>query len=254
MAGESISQGGRIIVSSLRLFYEYLGFSVLLSILWFVLAFVPSWFLLVVLFSGDEAIDPLGRLIVGLLLFLFVAFWSGPLTVGVYAVTHRLAARDYVAVREIFHYFARFYGRAVRMSAAVFAIVALMLINLYFYLVTGPQLFPNLSAFLQIVGLIWLQFTAFVFFAAQWTAAVLVQQEVPLLKILQRSALIALDNLVASILILAAIALLAAAFTLRLPFMLAFAGLVGFIHNVGLTEIMKKYDDPSAPPQPESTA
>ncbi len=231
MAGESLAQGWRAVARGFRGMYDYIGTTMIVSALWFFLGFTPTALSFLV-FMQVPAINS----------FLILAFcWTallGPTTAAVYAVMHDILEGDIIRLRELFSYLARHYKRAAGASAVMGAILGILVVDFFFF----SQLEAGWSRF---VTIIWAYFIAFWAFMAQYVFPFLITRDVSVWQILKMSALMALDNVVATLVVaFFTLVVLAASIFLRVPIMLFMIGAFAFLHVSAFNELITKYTRP----------
>lgn len=228
MAGESISQGGRIIGRSFKLMYEYLGMTMVISAFWFILALIPTGatFLTMAALPGPPSF----------LIFAVVCiFLFGPVTAATYSMTHSMVQREGVGVLDFFRRLRQFYFRSVKLTIAMGAILGILLVDLRFFLGSGVT-------WMEYLSILWLYLILFWLLMAQYVFPVTVKQERKLLDTLKVAALLALDNVVVSLMLLiVGVALIFVSIWLQVPLLLFMAGTLGFLHCAGMDEILGKY-------------
>lgn len=241
--GSEFGRAGRSVAQAFRLFYDYLGLSVLVSVFWYALGFLPVQFFLeltrvVVLRVQDDPQLAGSAIIAGLTVVLVVILWAAPVTASAYAAVFSLINREGFYIRDLFLGIGRYYKKAVATSAIALLVLVVLLSNLWFY-ITNP------NAILKWVSILFIYLIAFWIMGIQYLFPFVVQQDVGVFKTLQRTALVALDNVIVSFLLtLFGVILLFVSLIPLVPMVLLYMGLTAALHNFALIEILKKYDDP----------
>ncbi|NLN27592.1 MAG: hypothetical protein GX161_05175 [Firmicutes bacterium] len=241
--GTEFGRAGRSIVQAVRLFYDYMGLSVLVSVFWYGLGFLPVQFFVeltrVVAQRVQEEPQLVGSMVIaGLTVALVTILWAAPVTASAYAAVYSLITQEGFYVRDLFLGIGRYYKKAVATSAIAFVVLAVLLANLWFYI-------NNPSAVLRWISILFLYLIAFWIMGIQYLFPFVVQQDVGVLKTLQRTALVALDNVIVSFLLtLAGAVFLVVCLIPLVPMVLLYMGFTAALHNFALREILKKYDDP----------
>lgn len=219
------------------LFYDHVGLSVLVSAYWYVFAFLPvTYFLVVATYNADN-------LFIVFISYLFAAlvsiFWAGPVTSVAYSAVYSLIEREGFYIRELFTRIPRYYGKTIAASAVSIAVLFVLLVDFVYFLQSDNTALRWISILFGYLILFW-------FLSVQYLFPFIVQQNVGIRKTLQRAALVALDNVIVSLLLaLAGIVLyLFGLATGGVPLVLVFMGFIAALHHYGLMEILKKYDNP----------
>lgn len=238
MAGESIAQGGRIAARAFRHVYDYLGMTMAMSSAWFLIGLLPTGLSFLVMLQVP-AINSF------LIFALFAVALLGPLTAAMYKLTSSVVQGDYVAFRDFFTAFRRHYKRAAGLAAALLALLAILVIDLQFFM-------SSKIPWMQYLSVLWIYFIIFWALMAQFAYAVLVRQERSVLQTLKVSALLALDNIVASLIVAIVGALVVAiSFWMRVPLMLFLGGTLAFLHCTAFDVLVQKYGGSAEPQEKE---
>ena len=237
MAGESISQGWGIVSRGFRKAYDYFGTVMIISTIWFFLGLFPTWLSFLV-FVQVPAINSLG-------IFLVCAFFLlGPLTAAVYSITDVLFRGDEVHYKEYFTHLKKHYKRSVRVTAAMGILLAILVVDLLYFLQLQ-------FGFLQLVSVLWMYLILFWLMMMQYVYPLLVRREVGTWEILKMGALLAMDNIVATLIVgLFSVIVVVASYYLRVPLMLLMVGVIAFLHNAALDELLRKYPRAQALDEP----
>lgn len=234
---------GRSIVQAFKLFYEYLFLSVLISAFWYGFAFLPvtflfHWAVAILMRSQDNPALYAGFLVAVLITFLAIILWAAPVTASAYAAVYSLITREGFYIRDLFLGIKRYFKKAAGTAAIALVVMVILIANIWFYA-------NRTNSFLQWLTILFWYLLAFGFMALQYLFPFIVQQEVGVLKTLQRAVLVAMDNVIVSLLLLA-MGVLLTYFSWRpvVPLMVLYMGLTAGMHNYALIEILKKYDDP----------
>ncbi len=234
MTGESLRLGWTIIARAFRNMYDYMGLTMLLSSVWFLVGLVPPAFAayLVYLFSSATGMPHLGAY---MLFGLVSVGLFGPVTAATYAVTDAVIRREEVGLRDFFRFLREHYLRGASLTAALEFILAVLIVDIVFF-ASLPHAWAGYLVFL------WLYFVVFFAFMASYAYPLAVRRKAGLFQTLKAAFLLAADNLVVSLLVaLTALAFGAASLFLQAPFLLFFGGTIAFLHCVALDEVMKKY-------------
>lgn len=229
MAGESLRQGGMVFVQAMRRTYEHLGMVMVISLLWFGLAALPMVYLL-----------NFARVVPSLFSFLIVAleatFLAGPVTAAVYSVADRLLQDEDATLTDVWHLFRRHYRLSAQVTGAMSAILLILGIDIIVFMQSKVRL-------LQWLAVLWLYFVAFWFLLTIYTSSLVVYQQVSWLKVLQRAALLVLDNVVVTLLVMGeTIVVVVLSFFFLIPVPLLLGGMLAFLHLIALHTLMAKYD------------
>lgn len=241
--GSELGRVGRSIAQAIRLFYDHLGLSVLVSVFWYALGFLPVQFFIELTWVVFQQVqdDPqlAGSVLIALLaVFAVTILWAAPVTASAYAAIYSLINREGFYIRDLFLGIGRYYKKAVATSAVAILLLLVLLSNLWFY-------FNNPNAILKWVSILFIYLIAFWIMGIQYLFPFVVQQDVGIWKTLKRTALVALDNVIVSFLLtLVGIVLLYISLIPVVPMVLLFMGIAAALHNFALIEILKKYDDP----------
>lgn len=230
MAGESVRCGLDIFTSSMRRSYEYLGMVMFTSLLWFIIAAIPAGFLVSFSIQVPSVVSVL-------LVLLEVTFLAAPVTAAVYSVTSSLVHGEDVAAREIWYRFRQHYLLTVKVVAVMLVLIAILVIDVIFFLNSKIKVVQWLSVPWLYLVLFWVMMTTYVF-------PLVVYQRVSWLKVLQRAALLTIDNMVVTILVmLQALLLIGLGTYLVLPVPLLLAGMVSLLQATALSEVLNKYGE-----------
>lgn len=226
--GEALAQGWRAVTRGMRGAYDYAGTNMILSSIWFFLGFFPTMLTFLV-FVQVPALNSL------LIFGIVAATLLGPLTAGVYSVCDALLQGEEVTIREYFSHFRRHYTRALASSAAMGAILAVLVLDVLFFGQLGTRLGQVISVFWMYLIFVWCLTIQFVF-------PLIVRRDLTVWQTLKTAVLISLDNTVSTLLITLVAAVVAAvSYFLRFPLMLFMAGTLGFLHCAALDELLLKY-------------
>lgn len=246
--GHEFGRAGRAISQAGRLYYDYLALSILVSVYWYVFAFLPVTYLVILpepairdLLASETVAVPV-RLIFMVLSYLPAALIAVLLAAPVTAVAnwamHALIQRDGFYPRELFTQIPRFYKKTVATAGVAIVIILVLAVDFVIVLFSA-------SAILKWLSVLFGYFLVFVVLSMQYLFPFIVQQTVSVWKTLQRAALVALDNVIVSLLLaLVGAILFWLSFRIMIPMVLIFMGYLAALHNYALIEILKKYDDP----------
>lgn len=219
-----LSQTGRQI-------YDFLGITILISALWAVLGFAPLFF-----FVNVAALSP--NLVTILIPIVLLIFWTVPLTSAAYSMTASLMDKDEVWMRDFFRRIGPYYKKSLGASAVAGTVLIILVIDVIYF--SGAE-----SPFLRWLAVFWYYLIAFWFFALQYLFPLIVQMQDGVWKTLKKAVLIAMDNVIVSVLLfIVGVAFAYMSVLLYMPFILLFMGCLSTMHNIALVEILKKYDDP----------
>lgn len=228
LAGESVRQGWRIISRGFRGAYDYMGMNMVLSSLWFFIGLAPAGLAFLVMLQLPSVAS-------ALIFGLVCTFILGPVTAGVYSMSTSMLLGEHVLIREFFRHLRDHYRRSAWATAALLIILAILLVDLAFFL-------RSETAWLQVLSIIWVYFLAFWALAAQCVYPLVVRKKRRTLETLKMAALLVLDNLVATLLLgLAGLVVTALCVLLQVPVVLFFAGTLSFLHVAALDELLLKY-------------
>lgn len=221
-----LSQTGRQI-------YDFLGITIVISAVWYILAFVPIFF-----FANVAALSP--NLVSVFIPLLILLFWSTPLTAAAYSMTASLMDKEEVWLRDIFSRLRPYYKKSVGAIAISLVILGILVVDVIFF--SGAE-----SALLRWLAVFWYYLIAFWFLALQYLFPLMVQMQDGVWKTLKKAVLVAMDNVIVSVslFVVGVLFVYLSVFT-YLPFVLLFMGCLSTLHNLALVEILKKYDDPPA--------
>ncbi len=230
MAGQSISKSWQIIRKGFRYSYDYLGMVIASSALWFVTGFFP----ILIVTSFNKYIQSPIAYGVAVLVTLIVL---GPSTAAVHGIAAAILDNEDTRVREFFKFFRKYFWRST----------ALMLLNVLILLILASDLIftlNNPNRFIQMLSGIWVYFFIFWALMSNYIFPFVVNQDVGVLLTMKRSALLALDNLVVTIILsLAVLIVVVLSVVLAAPVLLLMLGIIAFLQNVGYRELMQKYDE-----------
>lgn len=229
--GNEFGRFWRSIAQGAKLFYDYLGLSVMVSAFWYALAFVPVQYF-VELARVAPHIYTLGAVV------LVTVLWAAPVTASAYAAMASLINRDGFYIRDLFAGIGRYWKKTVASAAIALFLLFALVANVWFY-------FNSPYAILRWLTVLFGYLMAFWFMGIQYLFPFIVQQDVGIFKTLKRTALVALDNVIVSfVLFVVGVIFTAVSLVPLVPMVLVFMGLMAAIHNYALIEILKKYDDP----------
>lgn len=189
-----------------------------------------------------ESYDNLGLLILGNLLWfsLCLPIVTAPAsTAALFSLTNHIATEKRAVLGDFWKGFRRYFLRSLSLGLIYLLLLAMLISNLFLYRHLG-QTARVVVAFLGAVNL-WL----FLFFSlvGMYSLPLMVEQDIGLRKLLQRSALLALDNpfftLIISIQILAILFL---SLLSGVGVILLMMSLVSMLLNRSLQELFAKYE------------
>lgn len=232
MAGESLRQSGSILVQALRQSYENLGLVVVISLVWFALAALPVGFLI----SFTMQVPSLVSI---LIVALVTVFLGGPVTASVYSVSLSLLQDDDVSLKHLWTHLHTHYRLAVQVTAAMVGIFLVLVIDIVVFMQSHIKL-------VQWLSVIWLYFVFFWLMMTTYSLPLVVYKPASWLKVLQRAALLALDNVTTTILVMLQVFILTiVCWFFLLPVPLYLGGAMGLVQMQALKEVLTKYDSKS---------
>lgn len=199
-----------------------------LSFFWYVLAFIPARLVYAV-------VEELPAINTYLIFCLVVVFLSGPFTAAVYSMVHSMLQGETVAPLEYFTRFRKHYRTSVKLTLALVIIFVILRVDLQFFL-------TNDIPWMQYVSVVWIYLTLFWLLMIQYVYPVMVRKERSLLDTLKVSALLALDNIVVSLMVfVTGLLVLFLCILTQIPALLFMAGTLSFLHVTALNTIITKY-------------
>lgn len=223
-----LSQGWQIIVKSLKTGYEHLGSVILINVIWFFIWLSPLF--LISLFL----IENLALFIIGFILSLTL---FGPATGGAYALIKQIIEGTYRSISEYKKVFLKYFWRSLFLVLVCGLMLLFILLNIFVCIESSVFLF-------RFIGGIWLYVLLFWFIMMQYVFPLLVQQNIGILTIIKRAALLALDNILLSLIILLAgllITFISVAFVV--PFVILWLSLLGLMQHYAFVQVLAKYGD-----------
>jgi uncharacterized membrane protein YesL len=229
MAGQSLRKSWQIFRKGIRYSYDYLGMVMASSVLWFFVGFLPL--LVVTTFSKYIKNPAVFGVAIALTLVTF-----GPATAAVHTMIAKILDKEDVTVREFFRHFRRFFGRGV----------GLVLLNVLILAILGSDfLFTinNPNKIIRLLSGIWIYFFIFWALMANYIFPFLVNQDIGVFLTMKRAVLLALDNIVVTIILAIEVLLIVVlSVVLAAPVLLLMMGIIAFLQNVGYRELMQKYE------------
>lgn len=215
--------------------YDYLGLTILGSIIWFSVVLMCYTLFIKVLLRLNPVLAGVGVLVL-------YAFIISPVLAGGYCLARQMLIRDDPSARDLLRGI-REYGRsAFGLGFVQAAISGLILINALFYL--KSSVLP-----LRMVGILFIYVLLFWMINCIYHFPILIEQRPGILSVLKRGALIAADNVVFTLGVFFVIILLTAATLVIMP--LVYFGLVSVLQTVALRMAFVKYG--LLPPEVEPT-
>lgn len=237
MAGESIAQGANIVKRSFRSVYDYLGMTMVISSIWFLIGFMPAALTFLVLVQVP-AINSF------ILFVLASSLLLGPFTAATYSMASSMIQGEQVEIRDYLPKLRMHYKRSAQVTAAMLGILAILVVDLVFFMNSG-------NAWMQYLSVLWVYFIVFWGLVAQYAYAVLVRQDRRVWDVIKVSALLALDNVVASLIVGVTSALvIVICLWMRVPLLLFLAGTLAFLHCTAFEAVVAKYGQSSGPVGP----
>lgn len=222
-----IRQVWQITKQSFKSGYEYIGMLMLSNAVWFVIAFFPM--LVITFLRVENVVLFFTALVVTPIIF-------GPATAGIHYIINKLVHREETAIVDFKIGFRKYFGRSLGLVLLNAFILAVLVADLVFS-INHPNTIIRFSS-----G-IWLYFIIFWYILIQYIFPLLVQQDIGVITIMKRAALLAMDNMLFSIFMaLVNFIILVASLILAAPVLLFLMGLTAFVQNYALVEVMKKYE------------
>jgi uncharacterized membrane protein YesL len=240
-----VSKAFRAIGSGVRQMWDNLGISMLLSAIWWGLAFSPMWlafniFNNITKYYVNEmppTVVIFGLLIGYMIMVAVASLLAAPVTTAVYAISYSIYSERDASIKEFFKHFRRYYKVSFGFAFITMMVFGLLLLNAGYYL-RGGTIYYMLGVVMAILA-------AFLAISLQYMFPVAVQQGVGVKRILKRSLLLSLDNMTVS-LVLAVFGGILIYLSIRaaLPMIILYMGIMSAVHNLALVELLKKYDGP----------
>lgn len=229
MAGESLRSSGRIFVTAMRGAYEHLGMVLFCSFVWFALAFMPTTF-------SISFARQVPCILTFLVVFLVAVFLASPVMTAVCSVARSLMDGDEPGVGEFWRRLGVHYWLTVKTSASMLIVLVVLIVDIVFFLSSSKRI-------VQWIAVPWLYLLLFWLLIATYVFPLIAHERVGLLKLLKRAALLALDNLVITIIVLLEAALIAVVCWLLLfPVIVLLGGTLGLLLVTALAEVLRKYE------------
>jgi len=234
LAGESIVQGGKITLRALRHVYDYMGMTLFLSAAWFLAGLIPAWFLYTVKVE-------LSSILTDAVFIVLASLVLGPTSAATYQMASWMVRGEYVLVRDYFRAYRRHFKRAVGLAAVLLLILEIISFYLRFFLF-GP------IPWLQYFAVMWVYFLIAWALMSQYASAALVRRERTVWQTLKVAALLALDNIVASLVVLLAGGVLVVlSVWLAVLLVLFLGGTLAFLHCTAYEVLVAKYGGSDGP-------
>jgi uncharacterized membrane protein YesL len=232
--------------------YDHLGGCILLNLLWSLLS-LPWLCVSILLLSTGWAQIADGRMLMGLMVVVVGVqqLLVTPVSAALWAVTARWVHYQKAGGRDFFPALRKFFGRSLSLWL-LFTLSALLLaLNVAFYQ-RLPGKLGLLGAFISgLMGWAYL----FLCLVQMYALPILVQEELPVISCLRRSALVVLDNVWYSLcLALLACSLLFVGLISVAGFLCIGVALSGVITNTGLRQIMRRYQPERRETKPRTWA
>lgn len=223
-----LSHAWGLFVKSLKTGYEYLGSVMLINVIWFFLWLAPLF-----LFS----IAGIDNLILFIAILLLCMLLFGPATAGAYGLLNEIIQDDFHSITDFRKVFIKFFWRSILLVLTCGLIFGFGLLNFVICKESPILIFRLLSG-------IWLYLLLFCAIMFQYVFPLLVQQNIGILVIIKRAALLAIDNVLFSVAILLAslIITLISIYTV-VPAVIFWLSLIGLLHNLALVQVLTKYDN-----------
>ncbi|NLK08198.1 MAG: DUF624 domain-containing protein [Firmicutes bacterium] len=227
--GKSLRLSWQILKKSVRCAYDYVGMVMASSALWFVVGFLPL--LLATTFSNYIK-SPV--ILAAALILTLVTF--GPATAAVHAMISKILAKEEVLVREYFQYFIDFFSRSVGLVWLNSLIVVILVTDFMFTINHSNKIIRAVSGIWVYAFLFWAMMSNYIF-------PFLVNQNIGVVLAMKRSALLALDNVLVTIVLTVSVAFIAGlSIVLAAAVLLLMMGVIAFFQNMAYRELMQKYD------------
>ncbi len=223
----ALRRAGGILAQAFKAAYEYIGILMLSNFVWFLVAFLPL--LLVTMLPFPHPVFLLAGILGTVVLF-------GPATAGIHTVIFRLASREEATLKHFYDGFRRHFGKAFLLTLVMGLILGILVADLAFSIY-------HTNTWIRLLSGIWVYFILFWGVVVQFVFPFLIQQDAGLLTILKRSSLVAMDNILVSlILTLVNGVVLIVSVLLAAPILLFATGLTAFVQHFALLELLKKYE------------
>ena len=229
MAGESLRSSGRIFINSMRSTYEHLGMVLYISLVWFALAFLPGTF-----FISFARQAPC--LLTFLLVFLVIVFLAAPMSVAVCSVAQALLNREDPGMGDLWRRFRAHYWLTVKASAAMLTLLIVLVVDIVFFLSSSRRI-------VQWIAVPWFYLLIYWLFMTLYIAPLIAREQVTLLELLKRAALLVLDNLVVTVASLLEVLLVfVLCWLLQFPVFVLQGGVLALLLVTALNEVLGKYE------------
>ena len=236
MAGESLRSSGRIFVAAMRGAYEHLGMVLFCSFVWFALAFMPTTF-------SISFARQVPCVLTFLVVFFAVILLASPVTAAVCSVARALVDKEEPGVGELWRRFGVHYWLTVKASAAMLIVLFVLVVDIVFFLSSSIRVVQWIAVPWLYLLLFWMLMTTYIF-------PLIAHEQVGLFKLLKRAALLALDNLVMTIIVLLEVFLIASvSWLLLFPVIILLGGLLALLLVTALAEVLQKYKEPYDEPE-----
>lgn len=230
MAGQSFSKSWLILRKGIRYSYDYIGMVMAASALWFFIGLMP---LLAVTTFHTHISNPV---VFGIAIVLTLVT-LGPATAAVHAMMARILDKEEVLVREFFRHFRHFFARSVGLVLLGVLILAILASD-FVFTINHP------NKFVRMLSGIWIYFFIFWALMSNYIFPFLVNQDIGVFLAMKRAALLALDNLVVTILLTVSVVLVAGiSIILAAAVLLLMMGIIAFLQNIAYRVLMQKYDE-----------
>ncbi|MCK9223198.1 MAG: DUF624 domain-containing protein [Limnochordia bacterium] len=230
MSGVSLKLSWAIFRGGLRLIYEYFGTVIITSFLWFAIGLAP----LIVITLTKTATIPA----VFVIAIVATLFTLGPATAAAYDTIARVINREIFSLGDFFRGFRKYFGRATGLMTIIAVVWAILILDVYFYL----YVFQGPAIITMAVLILTFYIVVFWLLMSNWLFPVLVQRPRKIKMILKQAALLALDNLVVSLMItLMVLLVFLVSLLLQVGLILLLIGSIAIFQNFGFLKVLEKY-------------
>jgi uncharacterized membrane protein YesL len=224
---EEFRLGFNVLVRTGVMIYGYLGTVLFVSVFWF-LAMIPVFlWVLMVLQIGEWS-----TLVMSIPIY---ALGAVPTAAALYVV-NRAFHKQSVSPLDFLVGIRKFFFRSYALGLLFLVVLAIMLFDLWFFLVAQKSLVYG------IIGGLWVYVIAYAVFVGYYLLGFLVEQDIGIRKAIRRSAMVVLDNFFFSIVVTLMFAIVAAASFVIPVFFLLTGGALAFVIQNSTAAILKKYN------------
>ncbi len=222
----NLYQCWQVIVQSFKTAYDRIGMVMLTNLLWFAVGFGP---LLIVMYV------PLPPIVTYLGIFATI-LTLGAGAAAVNYVMVRIINKEDVAVRDFMDGLRKFFWRGAALSLIAVLGALVLFVDLAFSLTHSNRIIQLLSG-------IWVWALVFWYAVQQFVFPFLVQQDIGIRKVLKRSALLVVDNLLGgAFMVIISLVVLALCIILAAPILLFVTCFLALLQNYAYNQLMLKYE------------